>query len=94
MNLHEDAQKARQAKELIENEQFKACFNDIRAGIIEKWRSCPVRDIDGQHELKLMDKLLSEIEAYFKQIIETGKMAEIQLESEIKLAKLRKVGIL
>ncbi len=94
MNLHEDAQKARQAKELIENAQFKACFTDIRAGIIEKWRSCPVRDIDGQHELKLMDKLLSEIEAYFKQIIETGKMAEIQLESEIKLAKLRKVGIL
>lgn len=93
MNLHEDAQKARQAKELIENAQFKACFNDIRAGIIEKWCSCPVRDIDGQHELRLMYKVLADVEQYFKEIINDGKMAEIQLESETKLAKLRKVGI-
>ena len=84
---------AMQARELIENEQFKTCFTQIRAGIIEKWRSCPIRDHEGQHELKLMDKLLSEIEGYFKQIIETGKMAEIQLENEKKLVKLRKAGI-
>ena len=94
MNLHEDMQKARQAKELIENEQFKAAFNSIRAGIITKWQSCPVRDHEGQHELKLMDKLLSEIEGYFKSIIETGKMAEIQLDNEKKLVKLKKAGIM
>jgi hypothetical protein len=41
-----------------------------------------------------MDKLLSEIEGYFKQIIETGKMAEIQLDNEKKLVKLRKAGIM
>jgi len=94
LNLYEDAQRAQRAKDLIENEQFKAAFIDIRAGIIEKWRSCPIRDIDGQHELKLMDKLLSEIEGYFKQIIETGKMAEIQLDNEKKLVKVRNAGIM
>ncbi len=94
MNLHQEIHNARDAQNLIENEQFKAAFNSIRAGIIEKWRSCPVRDIEGQHELKLMDKLLNDLEGYFKTVIESGKMAEFQLESEKKVAKLNKAGIM
>ena len=94
MNKYTDIQKAQQAKDLIENEQFKSAFIQIRAGIIEKWRACPIRDHEGQHELKLMDKLLSEIEGYFKSIIETGKMAEIELANEKKVAKLKKAGIM
>jgi hypothetical protein len=93
MNLHEEVQQARQAKELLENAVFKAAIDNIRAGIYEKWRIAPIRDKEGMHELKLMDKVLSEIEGYFKQVIETGKMAEIQLEQEEKLARLKQHGI-
>ncbi len=45
------------------------------------------------HELKLMDKILTDFETYFRTLAETGKMADIQLEQEQKLLRLRKSGI-
>jgi uncharacterized protein YcaQ len=93
MNAHEEAQRGQRAKELLENDIFKESIVGLRQGILDKWRECPVRDIEGQHQLKLMDKLLGDIEGYIKIIAETGKMAEIQLEQERKVAELRKVGI-
>ena len=72
---------------------FREAMDGIRAGIIEKWRSCPIRDREGQHELKLMDKLLSDIEGYIKQVADSGKMAKITLEREEKLEKLNKAGV-
>jgi len=40
-----------------------------------------------------MDVILSNVENYIKQIADTGKMADIQLERERKVAKLKEVGI-
>lgn len=93
MNQHEEVQQGYLAKQLLENEVFKSAMENVRLGIYEKWKSCPVRDHEGQHELKLMDKLLGEIEGYIKQVVDTGKMAEIQLDNERKLSLVRKAGI-
>lgn len=93
MNLTEDVQQGYQAKQLLENEVYKRAMENIRSGIVEKWRSCPVRDIEGQHELKLMDKLLSDLEGYIKQVVDTGKMAEIQLENERRMQLVKQSGI-
>ena len=94
MNLNQEVQNGLDAQKIIENEQVKNAFKSIRAGIIEKWRNCPIRDREGQHELKLMDKLLTDLEGYFKTVIESGKMAEFQLENEKKVEKLHKAGIM
>ena len=94
MNLNQEVQNGLDAQKIIENPLVQNAFNSIRAGIIEKWRSCPIRDKEGQHELKLMDKLLTDLEGYFKTVIESGKMAEFQLENEKKVAKLHKAGIM
>jgi len=45
------------------------------------------------HELKLMDKLLTDFIAAFRHIAETGRMADIQLEQDKKIARLKKAGI-
>lgn len=93
MNLLEDAQQGYEARQLLENEVYKSAIENVRAGIVEKWRSCPIRDREGQHELKLMDKLLSELEGYIKQVVDTGKMAEIQLENERRMQLVKQSGI-
>ena len=36
------------------------------------------------HELKLMDKILTDFETYFRTLAETGKMAEIAPAQEIR----------
>lgn len=93
MNLYEEVQQGYKAKELLENEIFKAAIENIRAGIVEKWRSCPIRDREGAHELKLLDKLLGDLEGYVKQVADSGKMAEIQLDSERKMELVKQSGI-
>lgn len=45
------------------------------------------------HELKLMDKLLTDFEGFFKQVLETGKLADIQTEQDRKLTLLKRAGV-
>lgn len=93
MNLHDEAERGRDAKLLLENRIFTESVSKLKESIVDKWRSCPIRDREGQHELKLMDKVLTDIVGYIKQVADTGKMADIQLEQERKVQELKKAGI-
>ena len=93
MDKYEESQRGYQASQLIDNPIYKECISELRKGIVEKWRTAPIRDSEGLYSLKLMDKLLTDIEGYIKNVAETGKMADIQLEREKNVANLRKVGI-
>lgn len=93
MNTHDESVRGHEANQILEHPLFREAIDTMRQAIIDKWRAAPIRDREGMHELKLMDKLLSDLEGYFKHIAETGKMAEIQLEQARKVEKLRKAGI-
>lgn len=93
MGLSQERERGHEAKKLLENPIFRECIDSLRDGIIAKWRAAPIRDRDGAHELKLMDKLLSDIEGYIRTIADTGKIADIQLERDLKMEKLKKAGI-
>jgi hypothetical protein len=92
-NVYEEDSRGRQAADLLENSIYREAIDTLRQSLVDKWRSCPIRDKEGQHELKLMDKLVGDIEMYIANIAKTGKMAAIQLEQEQKVEKLRKFGI-
>ena len=93
MNQYEESARGARASALLADEMFKETIAELRQGIMDKWRAAPIRDIEGQHSLKLMDKLLSDIVGYIQTVADTGKMAEIQLEKESKVANLRNYGI-
>lgn len=93
MNTHEESTRGFQARQLLENAIFQESVEKLQESIISKWRSAPVRDREGMHELKLMDKILGDIVSYIRQVAETGRMADIQLEQERKVAELKKKGI-
>lgn len=89
MNLHDEVQKGRDAEQIIEHPIIKEAFAQVRAGIINKWADAPLRDKEGAHELKLMLKLLGDVEMNIRRFVDTGKMAEIQLEKEQKIAEFK-----
>jgi len=93
MNVYEEDARGRQATELLENPMFREAVDTLRQSLVDKWLSSPVRDIEGQHELRLMTKLLGDIEVYITNIAKTGKMAAIQLEKEHNAQRLKKFGI-
>lgn len=80
MDSKEEIFRGEQAKNIIENRIYKESWQKVREGIITAWESAPVRDKEGQHELKLMLKCLKDVQNYMENVVMTGKMAKIQVE--------------
>lgn len=90
MTIEQEVTKGIQAERLLE--EIKPYFDMVDVAIIEKWKASPVSDKEGQHELRLMHKLLGDLQANLTTAINTGKMAQIQIERESKLVQFaRKV---
>lgn len=91
--LSDELRRGEQARQLLQNEIYQDAIAQVRQAIIDKWISAPMRDIEGQHELKLMLKLLGDVTGYLQTTMETGKMAQIQVESERRMTRLKAVGL-
>lgn len=91
--LSDELRRGEQARLLLENELYSEAVENVRRGIVDKWVSCPIRDREGAHELKLMLKVLDEVTGYIKTTMETGKLAAIQLESERRMDKIKAAGL-
>ncbi len=86
-NLYKELEQGAKAKSMQESEIYQQVVTGIRQGIFDKWRESPIRDKEGQHELKLMLKILDDFERNVAEIADTGKLAEIQIEREKTLAQ-------
>lgn len=89
MKLNEEVSRGREAELLLNNPIFVESFAAVRAGIINAWADAPLRDKEGAHELKLMLKLLTDVESNIKRVVDTGKMATIQLEREKTISEFK-----
>lgn len=69
------------ALHLLEDPDLSKAFEDVRASIIERWESTPVRDKDGAHELKLMLKLLVDVRGSLELAVQNGKLAAVDLKT-------------
>jgi len=83
--LETEATNGAQAERLME--ELSPYLGMVKAAIVAKWETSPVADSEGQHELRLMRKLLDDVEANIKTAIETGKLARIQIERESIIQK-------
>lgn len=87
IKLAGESERGIKARAVLENVIYKEAFQMVEQGIIEAWKNAPIRDVEGQTNLKLMQKLLTDLRAYIEEAAETGKMAAITLEQERTLAQ-------
>lgn len=80
MKLDEQLARGIRAERILNDELFAQAFKDVEQAILDKWRECPIRDTEGQHELKLMHKLLQEVKAVLETTIADGQLAGKELE--------------
>ena len=76
------------AKAIIEDEIFDEAFKAVHAEIHKAWESSPLRDTEGQQQLRMMLGCLQKVRGHIEQVMLTGKMEEIQLERQSKLGKI------
>ena len=62
MTIDSELRRGEQARQLLQNELYTDAVSAVRQAIIDKWISAPMRDLEGQHELKLMLKVLGEVD--------------------------------
>ena len=82
MNAEQEIVRGLQAQSILDSEIYKECVNQVREAIISQWEASPIRDREGQHELRLMLKLLNDLQANIKTVADTGKLAKIQIERD------------
>lgn len=68
--------RAEKAQRLLEDPEFQAAFIAVKDSIISRIEGCPVRDMDGLHDLHLMLKLLNDVRANIVSVINTGKITQ------------------
>lgn len=64
-------------------------FDILETAILDKWKDSPIADIDGQHELRVMLKLLGDLKGNIQNVIDTGKVAKHIIEQENLIDKAK-----
>ena len=78
------------AREVLTNEAYSQAFGDLKAEILEKWQNSPSRDKDGRETLYLMLGLANKLQGLLTTAMESGKLAEADLNYKQTLAERAK----
>jgi hypothetical protein len=81
MSLEDEVVDGTRAQRLLEDQVLVKAFDDVRLAIIERWESCPIRDTEGQHELKLMLRVLADVRGNIELAVHNGKLAAEELRT-------------
>lgn len=72
--------RAGQAQELLDSPLFKEAQAMIESSLADQRRRAPIRDSDMHTRLILTEQLYGNLIDYFKQIADTGKLAQFEIE--------------
>ena len=74
------AQRGLEASQVLENEAYKDAMASLRAQVVEQWKSCPIRDKEGQILLLQLAKLTDKFDGILRGMVEGGKYAQRKIE--------------
>ena len=87
-----ESERGARADRLLNDEMLKEAIDFIENDIVEKWKTSPPSLPEAQTILRLKWQCLQDIKGYIKDVAQTGRIANTQLEQERTLKeKLKKV---
>lgn len=91
--LIRESSRGAKAAQILKSELFVEAFAVVEADVLEKWKTSPVRDTEGQLALRLKWQVLQQIKGHITDVMQTGKMANDQMEHERSLAERARAAI-
>lgn len=79
VTLEAQVDRGQHAERILTDPLVVGAFETVALSLHAAWEACPIRDREGQHELKLMLKLLSDLKGYFDLAISDGQLAADQI---------------
>ena len=62
--------RADRAQQILDDDVFKHAFRDIRESLVDRLESCPVGDVDSQHEIAITLQLLKQLKVQLSRYTE------------------------
>lgn len=75
----------REAQMVLDSDAFKKAMASMKTSVLEQWKTCPIRDKEGQTLLLQLAKLTDKFESMFVGMVQTGNYEQ----RKIDLANLR-----
>ena len=83
----EEIKRGEQAQKILENEVFKESFTTVKNHLIEAMQVSPMGDETTHNRLVIALQVLGQIEKSLTNVMQTGKMAKIQVNEPIRAVK-------
>lgn len=80
MTPEQELRRAGDARSVIESALFQEARKNLEDQLASLRRSVPLRDTDMHTRLILMEQLSGQFFAFFEQLAQTGRMAELHLQ--------------
>ena len=93
MTLEQRLFSGARAREVLDNEEFAAAFDAIEKEVIETWQNSPSRDQAGREKCWEYLMLLRKVKTQLQRTLETGKLAELDLNYQRSLKDRFKDGL-
>ena len=77
---HKDALRGKEAQMVLDNEAFKAAMGCLKSSVQEQWKSCPIRDREGQVLLLQLAKLTDKFEGLLIGMVQSGHFAQRRID--------------
>lgn len=75
-------ERGEKAAKLLNDPMMVDAFKAVRGAIVDRWAEAPLRDKEGAHELKLMLKLLTDVQSYLERAVNEGRFAAAEIEQK------------
>lgn len=76
-----EAVRGEDAARVLESPAFQEAMALLKSQIVDEWGKCPVRDAEGQKLLLQLHKLTNKFEGLLTGMVETGKLAQLNLDA-------------
>ena len=88
-NLLLEADRGRQAQDLLEHPLLLEAMETLRAEFKEAWANSPARDSEGREKLWQLHALVGKFESHLTQVLQTGKLARLQIDEQNRMERLK-----
>ncbi len=79
--------RANRAEAILKDPIYREAFENVRQAIFTRIENTPVRDAEGLQQLRLMLKLLRDVEANMTEAVNNGKVEALRLAQESEAKK-------
>jgi hypothetical protein len=90
MGRDKEITKGKNAERILNDELFKKSFTYLRELYLNEWENSPARDKEARESLWVAIKMLGTVEGHLQTVMQTGKLADRQIEELAKASSVKR----